>query len=101
MHDERPDLRILASDGILESAIEPWRRLFDVMSMDSVRARVAADGLQMAWVLRPLRRSGDRYYTSVALMPVGERCLCGGGVGFALERRNGEWVVIEARHWIS
>jgi hypothetical protein len=101
VHDERPDLRILASDGILPAAIEPWRRLFDVMTMDSVRARVAEDGLQMAWMISPLTRTGDRYYVSIALAPVGAMCLCGGGVNFTLERRDGRWVAISAGRWIS
>lgn len=77
VHDERPDLRILASDGILPSAIEPWRRLFMVIPMDSVRARVALDGLQMAWVVSHLKRLGDRYYVSVTLVPIGGPCLSG------------------------
>jgi hypothetical protein len=101
VHDERPDQRILANDGILPSAIEPWRRLFMVMPMDSVRALAANDGLQMAWVVSPLSRIGDRFYVSVSLVPVGRPCLCGGGVQFVLERRHGEWVAINAQMWIS
>jgi hypothetical protein len=101
VHDERPDVRILASDGILSSAIEPWRRLFMVMPMDSVQARVATDGLQMAWVVSPLRRIGDRFYVSVTLVPVGGPCLCGGGVQFVLERRQGEWRAVDVERWIS
>lgn len=101
VHDERPDRRILASDGILASAIEPWRRLFMVMPMDSVQARVATDGLQMAWFVSPLRRIGDRFYVSVTLLPVGGPCLCGGGVQFVLERRQREWRVVDVERWIS
>jgi hypothetical protein len=101
VHDERPDLRILASDGLLASAIEPWRRLYTVMPMDSVRARVAVDGMQMAWVMSTLKRLGDRFYVSVSLVPVGASCLCGGGVMFVLERRSQGWVAVEASHWIS
>lgn len=101
VHDERPDQRILASDGVLPSAIEPWRRLFMVLPMDSVRARTAKDGLQMAWVVSPLERIGDRFYVSVTLVPVGGPCLCGGGVQFVLERRHSEWVAVSAQMWIS
>ncbi|HEX9630844.1 MAG TPA: hypothetical protein VGA02_00155 [Gemmatimonadales bacterium] len=101
VHDERPDIRILASEGIVASAIEPWRRHYMVMTMDSVHARVAADGLQMAWTVSPLLRTGDRYYVSVTLSPVGQACLCGGGVRFALERRDGRWVAVSMESWIS
>jgi len=101
VHDARPDQRILASDEVSASAIEPWRRHFLVMSMDSVRARVERDGLQMAWTIGPLTRIGGRYYVSVTLVPVGGPCLCGGGVNFTLERRGSQWVAVSAGRWIS
>ena len=101
VHDERPDQRILVSDGLLPAAIEPWNRLFAVMSMDSVNARVANDGLQMAWVVGSISQTGERYYASVTLRPVGGPCLCGGGVNFVLEHRGREWVVVGLSRWIS
>jgi len=101
VHDERPDLRILVSDNILPVAIEPWFHLFQVMTRDSVMARVPADGMQMGWVLDPIRKTGDRYYTGVTLRPYGRRCNCGGGVSFEFERRDGGWVVVRSSRWIS
>ncbi len=102
VHDERPDQRILVSDGILPVAIEPWFHLFQVMTADSVMARVPSDGLQMGWVVGPIRKTGDRYYANVTLRPYSRGvCNCGGGVSFEFERRDGGWAVVRSMRWIS
>ena len=101
VHDERPDLRILIADSLLPAVLDAARPHFMTLSMDSVRARVPTDGLQMAWYLGQVRRIGSRYYLDLTLRPVGGPCLCGGGVNLTLERRGGDWVVVDLSRWIS
>ncbi len=101
MHDERPDLRILASDNVLPAVQGYAAADFTVLSPDSIQARVPADGLQMAWFIGAVTRTGSRYYLDFAMRPVGGACLCGGGVNLTLERRGTAWVVVILGMWIS
>ncbi|HET7584313.1 MAG TPA: hypothetical protein VFK13_05365 [Gemmatimonadaceae bacterium] len=101
VHNERPDTRILVSTNVLPSAQTSAASDFQVLSQEALEERVAREGLQMAWYIEPVTRTGNRFYLNFALSPVGAPCLCGGGVKLALERRGEEWVVVSVSMWIS
>lgn len=103
-HNERPEQAQMLSEGLMPEVVEQWSHMFDIVPEDSLAARRDREGLQMALVVSPIRRISKRFYLSIDLLPwipAGEMCLCGGGTSFTVERRDGEWVVIDSGWWVS
>jgi hypothetical protein len=105
-HDERPDQRILATENLVRAILEDehWQHRFEMLSLDSIRARAHREGLVMAFNISRVARILDRYYVDLNHSPFsryGGGCLCGGGSNFTLEYRHGKWRVVTMGQWVS
>ncbi len=100
-HDERPGAWYVISDSLAPDVLARWSSRVRPISTEGLTRLAADSGLQMALRVSPVMRVVNRYTVTVALLPFGQPCLCGGGTEFVFERRGGRWIAVSTMSWIS